>query len=78
MNRRNCITVAIFIPFVIAVVVACMPSIEETEPACEHIATCQGYYVYRFIDYDAQVVCWMTTSRSLSCLPLAETALDVK
>ena len=34
--------------------------------------------IIRFVDYEAQVVCWVDLSSGLSCLPLAETALEVR
>lgn len=45
-------------------------------PPAEFEERVRGTYVTRIIDYDAQVVCWVARSASISCLPISDTALS--
>ena len=36
----------------------------------------EGTMITRVIDYDAQVVCWISKPDSISCLPISQTSLS--
>ncbi len=64
------------------VIVACSGCAARTatsDPVSSVTSGLSYYAVTRFVDHEAQVVCWKYAfgyAGGLSCLPLAETALD--
>jgi hypothetical protein len=52
------------------------PSSRESGPDIRHVDTIGGYDLYRTIDRNVGVVCYVH-HYGVSCLPIAETTLDV-
>jgi len=71
-----------FMAFALAIqiIVSCDPQTPVNETSIN--TSDYGWHIYRYIDQEAGVVCWIewmnNYSRSISCLPLKDTLLGKK